>query len=65
MGRIPVSRAAWARAGTALGGALIAAGAGLGLGLAIGLAVGGALMAGYCLFLAEVDPPRGEGRGGS
>ncbi|MGW9371186.1 hypothetical protein ACWGVR_14385 [Streptomyces xanthophaeus] len=65
MGRISVSRAARARAGTVLGGALFAAGAGLGLGLAAGLAVAGVLLVSYCLLLADVDPPKSGGRGGS
>ncbi|OLZ72563.1 hypothetical protein AVW11_04000 [Streptomyces amritsarensis] len=63
MGRISVSRAARARAGTAAGGALVAVGAGLGLGLAVGLAVAGVLLVAYNLLLADVDPPQGSGRG--
>ncbi|MCX5584274.1 hypothetical protein [Streptomyces erythrochromogenes] len=63
MGRIHVSRAARARAGTVAGGALFAVGAGLGLGLAVGLAVSGALLVAYSLLLADVDPPKGSGRG--
>ncbi|MFF4847995.1 hypothetical protein [Streptomyces sp. NPDC001194] len=63
MGRLSVSRAGLARAGTVLGGALVAAGTGLGLGLALGLVVGGVLLAAYCLLVADVDPPRRDGRG--
>lgn len=63
MGRIPVSRAESARAGTVLGGILLAVGTGLGLGLAVGLAAGGALLVAYSLLLTDVDPPTGDGRG--
>lgn len=63
MGRISVSRAARARAGTILGGVLLAVGAGLGLGLAVGLAAAGALLVAYSLLLTDVDPPEGNGRG--
>jgi hypothetical protein len=61
VGRLRLTRAARARAGVLLGGAMTASGAGLKLGLAVGLIVGGVLMAAYCLLIADTDAPAKDG----
>lgn len=55
MGRLRLTRAARARVGVLLGGAMTASGAGLKLGLAVGLVVGGVLLVAYCLLVADTD----------
>ncbi|MFD4740952.1 hypothetical protein ACFWNQ_26820 [Streptomyces virginiae] len=62
MGRIQVSRAALARAGTLLGGALFTAGILLAIDVAAALMTAGVLTVAYCLLLADVDPPDTAGR---
>lgn len=62
MGRIPVTRAALARAGVVLGGLLFVAGVFLAVGTAVALMTAGMLTSGYCLLLADVDPPDSAGR---
>ncbi|MFB6512108.1 hypothetical protein ACFCW4_02595 [Streptomyces virginiae] len=62
MGRIQVSRAALARAGTLLGGALFTAGILLAIDVAAALMTAGVLTVAYCLLLADVDPPDSAGR---
>ncbi|MEU0667180.1 hypothetical protein ABZ508_02615 [Streptomyces lavendulocolor] len=61
MGRVRV-RAALARVGVLAGGLTSATGVGLGIDLAAGLMAGGAVVAAWCLFLADVDPAEGGGR---
>lgn len=62
MGRIQVSRAVLARAGTLLGGALFTAGILLAIDVAAALMTAGVLTVAYCLLLADVDPPETTGR---
>lgn len=57
MGRVRVSRAAWARAGVLTGGGAVTAGVGLAVDLASALMVGGGLLIAYCLLLADVAAP--------
>lgn len=52
-----------ARFGVLVGGATASVGVGMAVGLAVGLVVGGVLFAAWCLFLADVDPAEGGGRG--
>lgn len=62
MGRLSVSRAAWARLGVVLGGALFVAGILLAIDAAAALMTAGVLTVVYCLLLADVDPPDTAGR---
>jgi hypothetical protein len=62
VGRIPVTRAALARAGVVLGGLLFVAGILLAIDVAAALMTAGVLMVVYCLLLADVDPPDTAGR---
>lgn len=55
MGRLRLTRAAWARAGVLAGGGLFTAGVWVGLDLAAALMVGGMLIVAYCLLLTDVD----------
>jgi len=61
VGRLRLTRAARARAGVLMGGAMTTSGAGLRLGLAVGLIVGGVLLAAYCLLIADTDTPDKDG----
>lgn len=63
MGRVRLTRAARARGGVLVGGAMVAAGAGLAMGLALGLIVGGVLLVAYCLLIADTDGPEKNGGG--
>lgn len=64
MGRVQMSRAAWARLGVLLGGVLFVVGVGLAAGVAVALMTAGAGLVAYCLLLADVEPREGVGRRG-
>lgn len=63
MGLLRVSRRSLARLGVLAGGWTACAGVGMAVDLAAGLMSGGVLFAAWCLFLADVDPAEGGGRG--
>ncbi|MGW1492572.1 hypothetical protein [Streptomyces sp. NPDC002402] len=59
-----MSRKSASRLGVLMGGMTSAAGVWLGIDMAAGLMAGGGVLAAWCLFLTDVDPPEGgkEGR---
>jgi hypothetical protein len=61
VGRVRVM-AVVARAGVLAGGLVSSVGAGLALGAAAGLVAGGAVLAVWCLFVADVGHGEGGGR---